>query len=60
MLRYHARLLPAHFATLGLGLRCSLKTKRRVARAPRPNARLTNAQIASVRSIASRLLRKTQ
>ncbi|MCU0690257.1 MAG: Rpn family recombination-promoting nuclease/putative transposase [Polyangiaceae bacterium] len=43
---YHARLLPAHFARLRLGLRCVLKTKKRVPRAPRPNARLTNAQIA--------------
>jgi hypothetical protein len=43
---YHARLLPAHFARLRLGARCVLKTKKRVPRAPRPNARLTNPQIA--------------
>ncbi|MCU0693487.1 MAG: hypothetical protein MUF54_19025, partial [Polyangiaceae bacterium] len=51
---YYARLLPAHFARLRLGLRCVLKTKKRVPRAPRPNARLTNAQIADARGIVLR------
>jgi hypothetical protein len=50
---YRARLPTAHFARLRLGLRCMLKTKKRVPRAPRPNARLTNAQIAGVRGIAN-------
>jgi hypothetical protein len=36
-----------------LGLRCVLKTKKRVPRAPRPNARLTNAQSAGVRGICA-------
>jgi hypothetical protein len=39
-----------------LGLRCVLKTKKRVPRAPRPNARLTNAQIAGVRGVAAQAL----
>ncbi len=46
---YYARLLPAHFAKLRLGLRCVHKAKRRVPRAPRPHARLTNPRIADAR-----------
>jgi hypothetical protein len=42
-----------HFARLRLGLRCVLKTKKRVPRAPRPNARLTNPQVADARSITA-------
>jgi hypothetical protein len=44
---YHARPLAAHVARLRVGLRCALKTKKRVPRAPRANARLANPQIAA-------------
>ncbi|MCU0693111.1 MAG: hypothetical protein MUF54_17095 [Polyangiaceae bacterium] len=41
-----------------LGLRCVLKTKNRVPHAPRPNARLTSAQIAGVRGIGQHARRQ--
>jgi hypothetical protein len=48
---YRAQPLPAHFARVRFGLRCTAHVRKYAPRARRPNARLTNPQIAAVRGI---------